>query len=226
MDTILHDVPGVICYIYDLLVTGKTKDDHLHNLGEAFQRMEKHGFRLKREKCIFLQESVEYLGHQIDQTGIQVVPTKIDAIVNAAEPTNVQELRSFLGLLNYYGKFIRNLSSILHPLNRLLQVQQKWDWTEECFRAFKRAKDQLPSSEVLIHYDPKLPINLANDASEYGIGAVISHLLPDGTDRQISFASRTLTASEKNYAQLEKEVLSLIYGVKKFHLYLYRTTNH
>ena len=78
-------------------------------------------------KVHFLQESIEYLGHQIDRTGIQAVPSKIDAIVKAPEPTNVQELRSFLGLLNYYGKFIRNLSSILHPLNRLLQVQQKWD---------------------------------------------------------------------------------------------------
>ena len=123
--------------------------------------------------------------------------------------------------MNYYGKFIRNLSSILHPLNQLLQVQQKWDWTEECSQAFKRAKDQLTSSEVLIHYDPKLPINLATDASAYGIGAVISHVLPDGTEKPISFASRTLTASEKNYAQLEKEALSFIYGVKKFHQYLY-----
>ena len=151
-------------------------------------------------KVHFLQESIEYLGHQIDRTGIQAVPSKIDAIVKAPEPTNVQELRSFLGLLNYYGKFIRNLSSILHPLNRLLQVPQKWDWTEECSRAFKRAKDQLTSLEVLIHYDPKLLINLATDASAYGIGAVISHVLPDCTERPMSFASRTLTASEKNYA--------------------------
>ena len=221
IDTILHDVPGVICYIDDILVTGKIKEDHLHNLGEVFQHLEKHGFRLKRDKCIFLQESIEYPGHQIDRTGIQAVPSKIDAIVKAPEPTNVQELRSFLGLLNYYGKFIQNLSSILHPLNRLLQVPQKWDWTEERSQAFKRAKDQLTSSEVLIHYDPKLPINLATDASAYGIGAVISHVLPDGTKRPISFASCTLTASEKNNAQLEKGALSLIYGVKKFHQYLY-----
>ena len=123
--------------------------------------------------------------------------------------------------MNYYGKFIRNLSSILHSLNRLLQVQEKWDWTKECSQAFKRAKDQLRSSEVLIYYDTKLPIDLANDASAYGIGAVISHVLPDGTERPISFAPRTLTPSEKNYAQLEKDALSLIYGIKKFHQYLY-----
>ena len=221
MDTILQGVPGVICYIDDIMVTGATEEDHLRNLGEVFKRLEDHGFRLKKSKCTFLAKSVEYLGHQIDQYGIRAVPSKIEAISNAPEPTNIQELRSFLGLLNYYGKFIPNLSTILHPLNQLLKDNQKWEWTNECSQAFKKAKDQLTSSEVLTHYDPKLPITLAADASAYGIGAVISHVLPDGSGRPISFASRTLTSSEKNYAQLEKEALSLIYGVKKFHQYLY-----
>ncbi len=91
-----------------------------------------------------------------------------------------QELRSFLGLLNYYGKFIKNLSSILYPINQLLQANHKWEWTQECQEAFTEAKKQLTSSDVLTHYDPDLPINMAADASAYGIGAVISHVLPDG----------------------------------------------
>ena len=115
MDTILQGVPGVICYINDIMVTGATEEDHLHNLGEVLKCLEDHGFRLKKSKCTFLAKSVEYLGHQIDQHGIRAVPSKIKAISNAPEPTNVQELQSFLGLLNYYGKFIPNLSSILHP---------------------------------------------------------------------------------------------------------------
>ena len=221
MDTILQGVPGVICYIDDILVTGASEEDHLRNLEEVLRRLEEHGFRLKRGKCIFLAKSVEYLGHQIDRQGIRALPSKVEAIANAPQPTNVQELRSFLGLLNYYGKFIKNLASILYPLNRLLQEKQKWEWTNECSEAFQTAKNQLTSSEVLTHYDPKLPINLAADASAYGIGAVISHVLPDGSEKPISFASRTLTTSEKNYAQLEKEALSLIFGVKKFHQYLY-----
>ena len=168
-----------------------------------------------------MADSVEYLGHQIDRHGIQALPEKVTAITNAPKPRNVQELRSFLGLLNYYGKFIPNLSSILHPLNQLLREKQKWNWTKECTEAFQQAKDQLTSSKVLTHYDPKLPITLAADASAYGIGAVISHTYPDGSERPISFASRTLTPSERNYAQLEKEALSLVFGVKKFHQYLY-----
>ena len=221
MDTMLQGVPGVICYIDDILVTGTTSEEHLCNLGEVLKRLEDHGFRLKNSKCTFMAESVEYMGHQINQHGISALPGKVEAITNAPKPTNVKELRSFLGLLNYYGKFIRNLSSILHPLNQLLKDNQRWEWTKECSQAFKQAKDQLTSADVLTHYNPNLPITLAADASAYGIGAVISHVLPDGSEKPISFASRTLASSEKNYAQLEKEALSLVYGVKRFHQYLY-----
>ena len=221
MDKILHGLSGVICYIDDILITGKNEEEHLQNLAAVLNRLEKHGFRLKMDKCRFLIPSVEYLGHQIDEEGIRAVPNKVEAITNAPQPTNVQELQSFLGLLNYYGKFIRNLSSIIHPLNGLLHANQKWKWTDECTQAFEEAKRQLVSAHVLTHYDPTLPINLAADASAYGIGAVISHVLSDGSEKPISFASRTLTAAEKNYSQLEKEAISLIFGVRKFHQYLY-----
>ena len=221
METILHGIPGVVCYIDDILVTGKSEEDHLHNLDQVFSKLKNHGLRLKKSKCKFLAKSVEYLGHRIDKEGIHALPNKVDAIVNAPHPTNVQEVRSFLGLLNYYGKFIRNLATILHPLNQLLQTQHKWNWTGECSDAFQMAKDQLVSADVLTHYNPDLPIRMAADASAYGIGAVISHVLPDRGEKPISFASRTLTPTEKNYAQLEKEALSLVFGVKKFHQYLY-----
>ena len=144
------------------------------------------------------------------------------AIDKAPAPTNVQELRSFLGLLNYYGKFMPNLATVLHPLKALLQMDRKWAWSKECDKAFQCAKEQLTSGQVLTHYDPTLPINLAADASAYGVGTVISHVFPDGSEQPIAFASRTLPSSERNYAQLEKEALSLVLGVKKFHQYLYR----
>ena len=221
MDTVLQGIPGVICYIDDILVSGKDEASHLAALEEVFRRLERHGFRLKQEKCAFLTSSVEYLGHIISKEGVQPLPSKVTAIKKAPAPKNQQELRSFLGLLNYYGKFIPNLSTLLHPLNTLLQADKKWTWSRECAEAFQLAKDQLTSTQVLTHYDPALPLQLAADASAYGVGAVISHVLPDGSEHPIAFASRTLSASEKNYTQLEKEALSLVFGVKKFHQYLY-----
>ena len=130
-------------------------------------------------------------------------------------------MRSFLGLVNYYGKFIPNLATLLQPLNSLLQANTKWVWSRECTQAFQDAKKKIASAQVLTHYDPALPIELAVDASPFGVGAVISHSMPNGAERPIAFASRTLHKSEKNYAQIEKEALAIVYGVKKFHQYLY-----
>ena len=129
-------------------------------------------------------------------------------------------MRSFLGLVNYYGKFIPNLATLLQPLNSLLQADTKWVWSQKCATAFQEAKEKIASAQVLTHYDPARPIKLAVDASPYGVGAVISHSMPNGTERPIAFASRTLHQSERNYAQIEKEALAIVYGVKKFHQYL------
>ena len=138
---------------------------------------------MKLAKCQFLMPSVDYLGYLIDTSGIEALPGKVKAIQEAPPPQNVAQLRSFLDLLNYYGKFIPNLATILHPLNDLLKADKKWEWTQDCSKAFSLAKEQLSSAEVLTHYDPKLPLNLATDASAYGIGAVVSHVFPDGSER-------------------------------------------
>ena len=168
-----------------------------------------------------MQHSVEYLGHRIDAEGLHTTDGKLAAVTQAPTPRNVQELRLFLGLLNYYGKFIPNLATILHPLNQLLRHGYQWKWTSsDCSQAFLQAKDMLTSSKVLAHFDPAFAIKLAADASAYEVGAVIAHVQPDGSERPIAFASQTLAPSERNYAQI-KEALALVFGVKKFHQYLY-----
>ena len=145
--------------------------------------------------------------------------SKVTAIVNAPEPKDVKELRAFLGLVNYYGKFVKQLSTIAQPLNQLLCKGMKWMWSSKCREAFKKLKDILASSDVLAHYDPELPLRLDCDASAYGVGAVLSHQFPD--DLLPIYASRTLSQAERNYTQTEKEGLALIYGVKKFHKFVY-----
>uniref|UniRef100_A0A8C6SMM6 ribonuclease H n=1 Tax=Neogobius melanostomus TaxID=47308 RepID=A0A8C6SMM6_9GOBI len=221
MDQILSGLQGVQCYLDDILCTGANDEEHLRNLDATLQRLREYGLRLRKEKCEFLKSSVEYLGHVIDAKGLHTSPSKITAIVDAPPPENVSQLRSFLGLLNYYGRFIPNLASLLQPLHELLCQDKKWKWTNDCQKSFQRAKDALTTSEVLTHFNPSLPIQLACDASPYGVGAVISHMFPNGEERPIAFASRTLNKAETNYAQLEREALSIVFGVRKFHQYLY-----
>ena len=161
MDGILEGIPRVICYIDDILITGVSDTEHLETLRKVFQRLEEHGVLLNRSKCRFLAKSVDYLGHRLDAEGIHAMSDKLDAVKNARVPQNVAELCSFLGLLNYYRKFLPNVATILNPLNELL----RWAWSVQCEDAFKRAKDLLISTRVLAHYDPALPIKMAADTT-------------------------------------------------------------
>ena len=221
MDGILQGMSHVICYLDDILVTGTTEEEHMRNLEEVLRRLKEHGITLKREKCFFFKDAVQYLGRVIDAKGIHTSRAKLQAVLDAPSPTNVRELRSVLGMINYYIKFLPDLSTLLHPLHSLLRDNQRWVWSEACQRAFTEVKQRLTRAPVLAHYDPDVPLVLAADASAYGLGAVISHQWADGTERPIAFASRTLSSSERNYPQVEKEALSLVFGIRKFHQYVY-----
>jgi len=126
-----------------------------------------------------------------------------------------------LGLVNYYHKFLPNLATTLYPLNRLLEQVKPWKWSAECYKAFALVKKLIAPDMVLTHYDPKRPLKLACDASTVRVGAVLSHVMEDGSERPIAFASHTLTKAERNYSQIDKEVLALLWRVKEFHLYLF-----
>ena len=167
-----------------------------------------------------MQEKVEYLGHQISAAGLQPTEEKVRAVKEAPVPGDVTQLKSSLGLLNYYGKFLPNLSNVLAPLHSLLEKPNKWSWSSKQQEAFDTAKCLLTLDCLLVHYSPDKDLILACDASPYGVGAILSHRMEDGQERPVVFASRTLAAAEKNYSQLDKEALAIIFGVKKFHRYL------
>jgi hypothetical protein len=189
----------------------------LKTLEEVLTCLDKAGLRVKQKKCEFMRPSVNYLGHRIDTTGLHPLQDKVQEIKEAPTPKPVQELKSYLGILTYYGKFLPNLSTTLHPLYKLLQKDLPW---HEQKKAFAASKDLLTSAKFLVHFDSTQKLTLACDASGYGLGAVLAHKMPDGSEKPIGFASHTLTQSERNYSQLEKEGLACIFGIKKFHDYL------
>ena len=153
------------------------------------------------------------MSHVIDKKGLHAAKDKVNT---APLPRNPKQLGFFLGLINNYGQFIKNLASLLYPLNCLLQQNSKWVWSREYNQAFKRVKAQLLSAEVSVHYHREHDIVLATDASAYGLGAVLSHIDEGGNEKPVAFASRTLTIAERNYSQLEKEKLSIVFWYREY----------
>ncbi|XP_062711287.1 uncharacterized protein K02A2.6-like [Aedes albopictus] len=221
VDGMIADIPGVRTFLDDAIIFGPTWEAHKASLDMLLQRLEEYGFHVKLEKCRFFQTELGYLGHIVDCNGIRPDPEKLQAIASIPAPTNVSELRSFLRAVNFYGRFVRNMHEIRHPLDKLLKKDAKWQWNSDCQRSFERFKQILQSDMLLTHYDPKLPIIVAADASSTGIGAVIFHEFPNGHLKAIQHASRSLTPAEQGYGQPEKEALALTYGVTKFHNHCY-----
>ena len=168
-----------------------------------------------------MAQDVVYLGHRINREGLHPMDDRAQAIIDMPPPVNLSKLRAFLGMINFYGKFLHNLSTVLAPLYKLLRKGIQWRWREREKKAFEAAKALLMSPNLLVHYDVNRELVLTCDASEYGLGAVLSHKMEDGSERPIRYASRTLTPAERNYAQVDKEALAIVYGVKHFHRYLF-----
>lgn len=172
------------------------------------------------QKCKFFENKVKYLGHEISYDGIKPNKEKVTAIIEASIPQNLTQLKGYLGMLNYYGKFLPKLSDTLFPLYQLTKKNICFEWSIECDRAYKASKELLTQNQLLIHYDPNKSIIIRSDASPYGLGAVLSHEI-DGRDRPVLFSSSTLTSAQKNYPQLHREALAIIFAVQKFHKYIY-----
>jgi hypothetical protein len=204
-----------------MVVTGDSDDSHLDNLEKVLDRLEQYGIKVNKDKCAFLQKRIRYCGHEIDANGLWKCNDKVEAVCNTPAPHDVSSLRAYLGVLNYYHRFLPNLATIVKPMTVLLEKNRKFTWSNECDIAFKKSKELLVSEPVLTHYDPELPVRLASDASPYGISGILSHVMPDGSEKPIAYASRSLTKTERKYAQIDREALGIYWAVKKFSPYLY-----
>ena len=168
MDQVLKGIPNTSCILDDIIITGKTDDEHLKTLEAVLQRLMDYNLRVNEAKCKFFQEEITYCGHKIDANGLHKTQDKIEVVINAPKPENVTQLRAFLGLVNYFSHFLPNLASVLHPLYQLLKQNVKFIWTETAQKAFQNVKEMITSDIVLTHYDPDLPVKQACDSSSYG----------------------------------------------------------
>lgn len=223
VNSVMSGVKGVITYFDDILIIGEDLAEHNRNLRAALERLNDAGLTINCDKSLFHQEAIEYLGFRVDAHGVKPLASKIDAIVKMPEPTNVSEVRAFIGSLNFYRMFVKNMSTILAPLYELLKKNSSFVWSEECKQAFRSVKQILSSDKVLCHYDNSRPVKLICDASDKGISAILVHLFDNNMERPIAYASRTLSQAERKYCILDKESLAIVFGVKKFFQYLYGT---
>lgn len=222
MNEVLRGLIGKACYVYldDIVCYGKDLEHQIQNLRLVFERLREHTLLLQPEKCCFLKRSTTFLGHIITNEGVKPDPSKIDAVKKFPIPTNVQELRSFLGLAGYYRRFLKDFAKTVKPLNNLLKDGIPYNWDLEHDNAFKTIKNMLISEPILQYPNFEKEFILFTDASQYALGAVLSQG-ELGKDKPVAYASRTLNKAETNYDTTQKELLAIVWAIKQFRPYLW-----
>ena len=217
-----------IIYLDDVIVFSETPEEHVECLKAVFEKISKAGLKLKPSKCEFFKSRINYLGHIVSRNGIETDPKKIEAIQKCPRPKTAHDVCSFLGFTNYYRKFIYKYAQKAHPLNKLISGENakkrykkiKWDDSHE--QAFRNLKSICMDTPVLAYANYKKPFRLNTDASKVGLGAILYQQQEDGTFRVVSYASRSLLKTEKNYDAHKLEFLALKWSVtERFHEYLY-----
>lgn len=203
----------VLVYVDDILLLSDTFENHLQHLQLVFDRLRSANLKLKPSKCKFALQKVNYLGHIISKDGIEVNPEKIAVVKSFPIPKNQKQVRSFLGLCNYYRRFILGYSKITHPLNQLLHKNKPFKWTSECTTAFEKLKNALISPPILALPDTAKEFILSTDASSTAIGFVLSQADTEGRERAIAYGGRSLRGAEFKWDVSERECLALVEGI-------------
>lgn len=209
-----------LCYLDDVIVFSSSFAAHLTHLSDILALFRQAGLQLNSSKCHFGQRRIKILGHLVDAQGVQPDPDKVKAVKHFPVPRSTADVRSFVGLCSYFRRFIKGFADIARPLTDLLKKDATFSWGPEQAAAFATLISRLTSSPVLAHFDVSAPTEVRTDASGHGIGAILSQRQA-GCDRVIAYASRLLSASERNYSITERECLALVWAVAKFRPYLY-----
>ena len=224
MCKVLNGIDNVIIYQDDILILTSTVEEHKVILHKVLTALQTAGIKVNRTKCSFFTKSVAYLGHIFDMQGVRPNPDKLRAILDAPKPTNLKQVQSFVGLCNFYNRFIPNFACAFAPLYKLLQKNVKFTWGREQEKCFNAIKGLFSSKRVLRLYNSSLETLLETDASSYGIAAVLMQRENRNTEwYPVQFVSRTLNQSERNYSNIEREALSVIFGCERFRKFLFGT---
>jgi RNase H-like domain found in reverse transcriptase/Reverse transcriptase (RNA-dependent DNA polymerase)/Integrase zinc binding domain/Integrase core domain/gag-polyprotein putative aspartyl protease len=222
METVLRGLDWRTCLVYldDIIVLGKTFDEHLRNLGEVFRKLGAANLKLSPKKCRLFKKEVKFLGHVVSVDGVGTDPEKTEAIRNWPAPEDKHQLRSFLGLCTYYRRFVKGFADIAKPMHRLTEDKQPYDWTKTCQDSFDKLKELLCSAPILTYPTVGSKFIVDTDASNTGIGGVLSQI-EHGEERVVAYFSKTLSKAERNYCVTRRELLAIVKTIEQFHKYLY-----
>lgn len=226
MEQILSRCKHTVNFIDDVLVFGSTEEEHDRELKLVLSILNEHGILLNQEKCLFKVTSLDFLGHTVSSDGIKPSDNKVEALQRFRTPITAEEVRSFLGLVTYVGRFLPNLATITAPLRELTRSGVKFSWGKDQAESFAKLKEMIGNVQQLYFFDNALRTRLIADASPVALGAVLIQFegSTDDQPRPIAYASKSLTATERRYCQTEKEALALVWSVERFAMYLYGRT--
>ena len=207
-----------LVYIDDILIFSKSFEENLHHLQLVFSNLRSAKLKLNPEKCNFGTKTVKYLGHIISKDGIYVNPENVDKVKNFPRPSNAKQVRSFLGMANFYRKFVKDYAKIASPLTALLKKNQQFYWTSDCQNAFENLKDRLTTAPILTFPKMDKPFILSTDASEYSVGYILSQK-HDTREHVIAYGGRGLRGAELKWHITDKEALALVEGIQHFKHY-------
>lgn len=212
--------PHVFVYLDDIVIVTETFSKHLEILESVMNRLREANITLNREKCNFCRPEIKYLGYVVNRYGLHVDPDKVAAIVEMSRPNTVSGVRRVVGMASWYRRFIPQFSTIVAPITALLKKNHPFEWTTACEHSFQQIKQHLVKAPILSCPDYSLDFLVQTDASDYGLGAVLTQIQPDGDEKVICYLSRSLTSQERKYSTTEKECLAVLWSVEKLRPYL------
>ena len=216
MDRILGDIPHTFVYLDDILIASETMEQHLEDLERVFKILEENGLVVNRKKCILGASTIEFLGHLCDQHGIRPLPAKVEAIKKVKPPTTIKELQRFLGMVNYYRRFVKKAAHHLFHLFEVLgQKPKKLEWTDNMNKSFEAIKTALSNAAMLHHPDSKLPLAITSDASKVAMGAVLEQRGPQGWE-PLAFFSKKFSTTQMNWPPYDRELNAAHKSIRHF----------